>query len=374
MVWDSNGNQKLTHHYIEIKVNKIFIYISSIILLAIGVTSCHDAPDYKDDPYGNFDALADIVSQRYCFFAEKGIDWDAKCREYRAYVKPDTKQLELFNICAALLDELQDGHVNLSSRFNTSYYRKWWSDYPQDFNLRTLQQYYLGFDYMQTTGISYKMLDEDIGYMYYPSFSSGISAVNLDYILAILYESKGLIIDIRDNGGGTLTNINQLVGRFISEKTLGGYIRHKTGPEPDAFSDPYPIEYEAASDTKHVKYMEKPILVLTNRSCFSAANDFVAVMKTLPNVRIVGARTGGGGGLPFSSELPNGWAIRFSACPINDKYDQTTEFGIDPSPGCEVHCTSEELASGKDAILDFALNLLNTEYPSTPAGVGEYRR
>ena len=214
---------------------------------------------------------------------------------------------------------------------------------------------------MQTSGISYKMLTDEIGYMYYPSFSSGISSTSLDYILAILYDSKGLIIDIRNNGGGMLTNINTLVGRFIDRKTIGGYIRHKTGPAHDAFSDPYPIEYEPASDTKHVKYMGKPIIVLTNRSCFSAANDFVAVMKTLPNARIVGARTGGGGGLPFSSELPNGWSVRFSACPINDNDDRSTEFGIDPSPGCEVHCSDEELAAGKDAILDFAISLLSSK-------------
>lgn len=328
------------------------------VLTAAGLCSCHEAPEYQDDPYGNFDALAAIVGERYCFFKEKGIDWNEKCREYRSQIKPDTKQLELFQICSRLLDELQDGHVNLSSRFNTSYYRKWWSEYPQDFNLRTLQEYYLGFDYMQTSGISYKMLTEETGYMYYPSFSSGISAISLDYILAILKDSKGLIIDIRNNGGGLLTNINTLVGRFIRENTIGGYIRHKTGPAPDAFSDPYPIEYEAASETQRIKYLDKPIIVLTNRSCYSAANNFVAVMKTLPNVRIVGARTGGGGGLPFSSELPNGWAVRFSACPINDSADRSTESGIDPSPGCEVHCTDEELAAGHDAILDFAIALL----------------
>lgn len=325
---------------------------------------CHDEPEYTDDPLGNFDALAQIVKERYCFFAEKDIDWDAVCAEYRAKVMPDTKQLELFQICSDLLDQLEDGHVNLSSRFNTSYYRKWWSDYPQDFNLRTLQQYYLGFDYMQTSGISYKMITDDIGYMYYPSFSSGIASVNLDYILAILKDSKGLIIDIRDNGGGLLTNIDRLVGRFITNEMLGGYIRHKTGPAPDAFSDPYPIMYEAANPERRVKYLDKPIVVLTNRSCFSAANDFVAVMKELPNVKIVGARTGGGGGLPFSSELPNGWAVRFSSCPINDAHDQTTEFGIDPSPGCEVHCTDEELAAGYDAILEFALEMLTPETES----------
>lgn len=334
------------------------IRYTHILFIALFLCACHDTPDYEDDPYGNFDALADIVGSRYCFFREKGIDWQQLCSEYRKKIKPDTKQLELFSICSELLDELKDGHVNLSSRFSTSYYRAWWSDYPQDFNKRTLQQYYLDFDYYSTTGIDYKMLNKEIAYMYYPSFSYGISGTNLDYILTILSESKGLIIDIRDNGGGMLTNINTLVGRLITEERTGGYIMHKTGPAPDAFSDPYPVTYKPAPEGR-VMYLDRPVMVLTNRSCFSAANDFVSVMKELPNVRIVGARTGGGGGLPFSSELPNGWAIRFSACPINDSENRLTEFGIDPSPGCEVHCNDLDLAAGKDAILDFAIeNLL----------------
>ena len=125
------------------------------------------------------------------------------------------------------------------------------------------------------------------------------------------------------------------------------------------------MEYDPAGD-KRVNYLGKPVLVLTNRSCFSAANDFVSVMKTLPQVRIVGARTGGGGGLPFSSELPNGWSVRFSACPINDSEDRTTEFGIEPSPGCEVHCTDQRLADGIDDILDFAIALLRAQFPPEP--------
>lgn len=348
--------------------NKSIIIISLLTLLSLfSLLSCQKAPEYSDDPYGNFDALADIVASRYCFFQQKDIDWEALCAQYRAEITPETKLLDLYDICSRLLNELQDGHVNLITRFSTSYYREWWSQYPQDFNLRTLQQYYLQFDYYQTSGISYKMLTEDIGYMYYPSFSTAIGQTSLDYILAILYNSKGLIIDIRDNGGGLLTNIDTLLGRFITETTPGGYIRHKNGPAPNDFSDPYPVEYEPANPDQRIKYLDKPIIVLTNRSCFSAANNFVAVMKTLPNVLIVGARTGGGGGLPFSSELPNGWGIRFSACPINDINDRPTEFGIDPSPGCEVHCTDQELADGHDAILDYALNLLPTLFPPEPS-------
>ena len=278
-------------------------------VLAFALTSCHDTPEYKNDIKGNFDALWDIVDSRYCFFEEKEIDWKETGRKYREQIKDETNEIDLFFICSAMLDELRDGHVNLVSKFNTSYYRKWWTDYPQDFDLRTLQEHYLKFEWLSTSGITYKQLPGEIAYMRYPSFSYPIGETSLDYVLAILHKSRGLIIDIRDNGGGALTNIKTLVSRFIDKKILGGYIIHKTGPGHSDFSKPYPIEYKPA-DQGRIKW-EGPIVLLTNRSCFSAANDFAAVMKSLPNVTIVGAKTGGGGGLPFSSELPIGWSVRF---------------------------------------------------------------
>lgn len=338
------------------------ILLIATILLSIsaGLTSCHEQPEYTDDPYGNFDLLANTIRNRYCFLEEKNLNWDSLTQEYRKQITPKTKTLELFNICSDLLDNLKDGHVNLIAPFNVSYYRKWWSDYPQDFNIRTLQEYYLDFNYFQASGISYKMLNSEIGYMYYGSFSSTVGATNLDYILTLLSKSQGLIIDIRNNGGGALTNVNTLVGRFIDHEIIGGYIRHKLSPAPGDFSKPFALHYKPA-DKNRVSYLNRPIYILTNRSCFSAANNFVAVMKQLPNVKIVGAKTGGGGGLPFSYELPNGWAVRFSSCPINDANDQTTEYGIDPTPGYEMHSPAEELAQGRDAILDFAIRSISSE-------------
>lgn len=335
-----------------------------VTVLAVTAASCSDIPDYGgniQDSYANFDALADIVRTRYCFFEEKEVDWDAECARARAEIKDDTNPLELFYIFSDLLDKLEDGHVNLTTPFSTSYYKKWWTDYPQDFNLRTLEQYYLKFGGLQTSGMKYTVMsDGEVGYIYYPNFSVEVGDLNLDYVLALLSKTKGLIIDIRNNGGGLLSNVPTFVSRFITEKTRGGYIRHKTGPGINDFSKPFPIDYEPCNK-KRISYLDRPILVLTNRSCFSAANDFVAVMKNLPNVRIVGARTGGGGGMPFSSEIPNGWAIRFSASPITDAQGNSTEAGIDPTPGYEVHCSDEELAAGKDAILDFALATLQSE-------------
>lgn len=331
-------------------------YFPFLLLLTLFLSGCHDSPEYRNNLYGNFDALWEIVDTRYCFLDEKGLDWDEIGRKYKSKITPETTPSELFFICADMLDELKDGHVNLSSRFTTSYYMEWWTDYPQDFSLRTLEEYYLDFNWLSTSGIIYKQLPGEIAYMYYPNFAAPVGETSLDYILAILHNSRGLIIDIRDNGGGLLTNINTFVGRFIDHEITGGYLTHKTGPGHNDFSEPYPIKYKPAQEGR-VKW-NGPIILLTNRSCFSAANSFASVMKSLPNVKIVGARTGGGGGMPFTSEMPIGWGVRFSASPIYNEKMECIEFGIDPSPGCEVHAPTEELAEGKDAILDFAIDQL----------------
>lgn len=137
----------------------------------------------------------------------------------------------------------------------------------------------------------------------------------------------GIIIDVRNNGGGALTNSQRLAERFFKEKTLVSYIQHKTGKGHDSFSKPYPQYITPPSG--RLRYQGK-VVVLTNRSSYSATNDFVNSMRYAPNAVIVGDKTGGGSGLPFSSEIPNGWSVRFSASPIYDASMEQIEFGIIP--------------------------------------------
>lgn len=328
-------------------------HIYAILVLGVLLLGCHDVPQYPNDPQGNFEQLWQTLDQHYCFFEEKGVDWDAVHEEYAAKVAPGMTREELFAVCSDMLAELRDGHVNLSAPFNTSYYREWWSAYPQNFSERLIQESYFNFNYRQTCGILYGILPENIGYMHYGSFSSTIGEGNLDAIMAYLATADALIIDVRDNGGGSMTNVETLVARFIAERTFVGTIRHKNGPAHGDFSEPFNVYYNPAEDGRMM--WGKPVVVLTNRSTFSAANMFVAIMKCLPNVTVVGAMTGGGAGMPFSSELPNGWGIRFSASPLTDPQGHLTEFGVEPTEGCAVDMDLEAALNGHDSILDFAI-------------------
>ncbi len=338
-------------------MRNIFFITSLISAIFMGLTSCHKIEERADDPRGNFEALWSILDEHYCFFKEKRVDWDQVHDKYARRIGSEMTREELFIVCADMLDELRDGHVNLSAPFNTSYYRKWWSDYPQNFNKRLIEESYFNFNYRQSSGMMYGLLENNIGYIYYESFSATVGEGNLDSALNFLAAARGLIIDIRDNGGGSLTNVETLVARFIDRPTLVGYISHKTGPGHDDFSEPYAITYNPAGPGR-VRWA-KPVVVLTNRSTFSAANNFASVMKLLPGVRIAGATTGGGSGMPYSSEIPCGWSVRFSACSMLDANGVSTEGGVTPTEGCAVDMDPQDALNGKDTMLEKAMELLN---------------
>ncbi len=324
--------------------------LTACLTATVLLCGCAHDDEWQQDQVGNFEALWSIMDQNYCFFDYKDVDWNEVHDRYRRLVSNKMTNRELFDLCGEMLKELKDGHTNLIASHDVSRY--WiWEHYPVNYDERIIDQHYLNFDYKTACGIKYQILPDNFGYMYYGSFSTVIGAGNLDLILGYLATADGLIIDVRSNGGGYLSNVETLVSRFIDGKTLAGYICHKDGKGHNDFSKPQDYWFEPAKN--HLHYL-KPVVVLANRGSFSATNNFVSVMKSLGNVTVVGDTTGGGCGLPFTSEMPNGWNVRFSACPIMDAQGRLTEFGVAP----DVRVDMDPGDQSHDAILDRAIDLL----------------
>jgi len=336
------------------------------------VSGCldNDEAEQDDSLRGNFEAFWQMLDEHYCYFDEKGVDWKGVYDKYEPLFRDSIKtQFQLFNVLDEMVDTLRDGHIDVYTPFNIARYWSWWENYPKNFDENLLYDYYIGTNYWYTAGIQYGRFARDsIAYMRYASFNSAIGETNLDYIFALLHNATGLIIDIRDNGGGTLTNAVTLAERFTTEKTLSGYIQHKTGKGHNDFSNPEPL-YLETSDRVTWDASLRPVVILTNRHCFSAANNFVQVMRALDGtmttdslgqkfpklIKVCGDRTGGGSGLPFESVLPNGWSVRFSACPMTDHNGMSTESGIDPSPGLRVDMDSVSMyEKHRDDIIEAA--------------------
>ena len=331
-------------------IHTILLYV--ILLL----TSCITEDVPNNTPEGNFEALWKIIDTQYCFLdykkQEYGLNWDKVYKEYKNRLTPDMNDKDLFQVLSDMLEELRDGHVNLVARHEISQYREWYDNYPTNF-IDTIQRIYLGKDYVISSGLKYKILEDNIAYIYYESFSNSIGDGNLDEVLNEIAICDGLILDVRNNGGGILTLSERWAARFTNEKVLTGYLTHKTGKGHNDFSSPTPIYTEPATD--RIRW-QKPVAVLTNRRSYSSTNDFVNRMKQFSKVVIIGDRTGGGSGLPFSSELPNGWSVRFSASPMYDPNMNHIEFGIEPD--IKINMKSDDIMKGKDTIIEAARNYI----------------
>lgn len=334
---------------------KRILIILIIIPFVLLFSSCFHEEEFSNTKHGNFEALWKIMDERYCFFDYKGIDWDEVYQRYSERIDEQMPNQAFFDVLGEMLAEVKDGHVNLIASHNVARYWKWYEDYPDNFDEK-IQRNYIETDYGIASGLKYKILDDNIGYIYYGSFSSGIGEGNLDQVLSQMSICNGIIIDVRNNGGGTLTNVDKFASRFFNQKTLVGYIMHKKGKGHSDFSRPYKRHIEPSD---RIRY-QKDVVVITNRRCYSATNDFVNAMRYAPNVTIIGDKTGGGSGLPFSSELPNGWSVRFSASPMLDADQEHIEFGIEPDKN--VQMSTSDMMKGKDSIIEYARAFLNDKY------------
>ena len=330
------------------------------------LTGCVEEEEFDNTPAGNMEALWKIMDEHYCFFdlkeKELGVNWDDVHARYASQVSDDMSRTQLFEFLGNMTGELRDGHVNLSSAFDFARNWSWKEDYPANFS-DSLYRRYMGTDYRIANSMEYRILDDNTGYLYCPTFENEFGAGNLDEILLYLAPCNGLIIDLRNNGGGMLTSAQTLAARFTNETVTVGYMQHKTGTGHNDFSSK---EKQEIDPGKGIRW-QKNVCVLTNRSVYSAANEFVKYMKAIAknekskggkNITVIGDTTGGGAGMPFSSELPNGWGIRFSACPMSDVDGNSTEFGIDPD--IKVDMTDDDMTRGIDSIIERARQQLNT--------------
>lgn len=332
-------------------IRHIILFLAFLTTL----TACHENEmAFSMDPVENVEALWQIIDTRYCYVESKGVDWDSIHDIYvsKAALLKDNDQIALFDLCAEMLNLLQDGHVNLYSAFDVSSCTSWYDSYPANFDSK-LQQLYLK-DYRKAGGLYYCTIDSGrIGYIYYPSFSNSFSSANIYYIFTAFKNCRGLVIDVRNNGGGSLDNAYKLASPFFKENRVVGYWQHKTGPGHNDFSS---ME-ELTADTALIrsKWL-RPTVVLSNRHSYSATNTFINIMRYAENAAIVGGVSGGGGGMPMSYEMPCGWTVRFSSVRMYDRDKKDIEQGIQP------HVLVNMVSTDKDDIIEKAIELINNQY------------
>ncbi|HEY9029751.1 MAG TPA: S41 family peptidase [Kangiella sp.] len=175
--------------------------------------------------------------------------------------------------------------------------------------------------------------------------------------------SKALIIDLRDNGGGT-TNYELL--RFLagnSFETTATKTRLTSGIKLANSSSLFSWhEFKSSTISPNSNYSySKPVVVLIGNKTFSAAEDVVAMFKQMNRGLLVGDITAGSTGQPYQFELPGGGSARLVI--KRDAFADGKEFvGYGVKPDVYVPLTEEDVKKGRDPVLKKALEILNNSF------------
>ncbi|QFZ17857.1 S41 family peptidase [Saccharothrix syringae] len=192
-----------------------------------------------------------------------------------------------------------------------------------------------------------RLVAGDIAYVSLPGFAPEL----VDRVLAAIAELRGqtrlrgVVLDLRGNGGGSPVAVSRLLGALAHGRTTSYWCDVKGRCTPNRTDD-------------SVELLNLPLVALTDRRCASACDSFSSTVKDLGLGTLVGTRTAGavsGPGSPYL--LDNGSVLglpKYHEVGANKEVVNT----VGVAPDHNAPTTAADLSAGRDPGLDKAVSLL----------------
>jgi carboxyl-terminal processing protease len=206
----------------------------------------------------------------------------------------------------------------------------------------------------------FRMLPGDVAYVALNTFGDDGVVKDFDAAYAEIEKSNGLILDVRENGGGSSGTGYSILAYLTSEPFRDSqWSTRDYRPSYRAWGMPekwYRGEAGTVQPRGPHPYT-KPVAVLTSAGTFSAAEDFAVAFDSMKRGKIIGEPTGGSTGQPLSFGLPGGGSAR--VCTKHDRYPDGKEFvGVGVQPDILVRPTVADFRASRDTVLEAALKAI----------------
>ncbi|MFE9746935.1 S41 family peptidase [Saccharothrix saharensis] len=199
----------------------------------------------------------------------------------------------------------------------------------------------------QRPSVQSRLVDGDIAYVTLPNFAPPLADEVLAAIARLRADTalRGVVLDLRGNGGGSPDAVAKLLGALAHGKVTSYWCDVRDRCTPNRTDD-------------SVALLNVPFVALTDRRCASACDSFASAVKDLRLGTLVGTRTAGAVSGPGQAYvLDNGTAL---GLPKHHEIAANREIvnTIGVAPDHHVPTTAADLSAGRDPALDKAISLL----------------
>ncbi len=188
---------------------------------------------------------------------------------------------------------------------------------------------------------TYKVLDNDIGYVAFESFDEKVADQFKTVIREMIKKNKikGLIIDLRDNPGGLLTAASEIADELLPTGVIT-YTVDKKGNKEYIYSDS--------------KCINMPIVVIVNENSASASEITAAAIKDADNGKVVGTTSYGKGLVQEFKSLRDGTYVKVTICEyFSPKGNKINKIGVEPD-----YVVEDDPETENDEQLDKAVEVI----------------
>ncbi|MBN1273230.1 MAG: hypothetical protein JXB26_13265 [Candidatus Aminicenantes bacterium] len=329
------------------------------ILLIVLFFSCENLlinPPDSNQNLEDFEFAWSAINDYYPYLGFKNIDWNSIYTDYRSRAE-NAKGDEIYQVLHDLLFELRDGHVYYKNHGGGKVYPYIPPRHIKDrhaYSPFVVRKYFdkeLLLSFSKT--VEYGIIPGNIGYAYLAGFFEDYLINDFPDVLEYLKDTKGLVLDVRIHQGGESDNAFAVISRFITSPLN----------PPDWYLYDELLDIPLIEPQGPFTYLN-PVVVLINGSTFSTGEQFVEIMKQLPQVTVIGDTTAGcscgqytGKGAPGDYLLPSGKLIHVGTTDLR-RYDGLPWEWIGIEPDIRIFQTEEDIRNGIDRQLEYAIIIL----------------
>ncbi|MCH6160260.1 S41 family peptidase [Streptomyces marispadix] len=336
------------------------------------------AREMPGDPVHAFDVFWQTFEENYPFFEAKGVDWHAVRDRYRPRVHSGTTPDRLFATFREMVAPLHDAHVAVLAGDTGTFSRvRPGTRMPtpeldaevrkfiekRDLGGRGLRQFAGGrIGYADLPGgQGYLRVSGFTGYTEDGSYAADRAELrrSLDAVLTSerIARLKGLIVDLRINGGGSDSLGLELAARLTGRPHFAYAKAARNDPyDPGRFTRPQPAYVRPAPGRPRYT---GPVAVLTGGSTLSAGETFTqALLERSGRTVRIGQRTQGVFSDTLERRLPNGWSFLLPNEEFRTREGRTFDGTGIPPHIAEPVFTDEEFEHDRDSAFDRAVGEL----------------